>query len=192
MKKKERNKLDRKISEASGVAAYAISEAMTDEEAIEAVKYLEVFSLLKSSVNKNRNAQKQLTIKGKEKARQEERAKLEKFLNPQNSEIINAGKWLVSALSMQGNQRKETLKEKDLVHGDDHRKSMYGMHHTIKQVESISQELIDDDQKVIKDLERRVDHARRHVEYVEKQIIQKHGEKEWHRINNSWIKKANQ
>ncbi|MGB2924421.1 MAG: hypothetical protein WBB82_03900 [Limnothrix sp.] len=184
MKRKERKKLDRKISEASGVAAYAINEAMTDEEALEAVQHLEVFSLLKSSVNKNRNTQKQLTIKGKEEARQEERERFKEFLDPQNSELLNIGRWLKSALSMKGTSRKSALKEKNLVHMEDHHESVDGLKGTIDDIVEVSAQTTKQSNRKTEILEKRVDDLRWQLNSLKKYIISNFGKQEWERMRD--------
>lgn len=52
--KKERDRLIKQISDASGVAQYALKEKMTDEQVIQASQNLAILSLLKAPNNFNR------------------------------------------------------------------------------------------------------------------------------------------
>ena len=96
---------------------------MTDEEVSEAAQNLKVLALIKSANNYNRYCQAQKTREANEK--------LEAFLDPNNSEIISAGKWLLNALSKEGLARREALLEKDLVHKEDYNATTSGLLYTI-------------------------------------------------------------
>lgn len=112
LSKIERKKLIAKISEASGVAQYALEAKMLDEQVIAAANSLKVFSFIKAANNYNRYCQAQKTA--------EANAKLKQFIDPKNSEIYKAGQWLVDSLSKVGQARKQILLEKDLVHKNDY------------------------------------------------------------------------
>lgn len=124
--RQERKKIIKDISQSSGIAQYALSEKMTDDQLIEASKYLEIFKLLKDSNHYNRYCQKLKT--------QEANQKLKEFLDIQNSEIINAGKWLISAFSKKGEERKVKLSEKDLVHKEDYNDTVLGYQDSIQEI----------------------------------------------------------
>lgn len=112
LNKKERKKLITRISEASGIAQYALEAKMTDEQVIEASNNIDVFLLLEAANNYNRHCQSQKTA--------EANAKLKQFIDPKNSELYKAGQWLANALSKVGQDRKQSLLEKNVVHKDDY------------------------------------------------------------------------
>jgi hypothetical protein len=123
LSKKERKKLITRISEASGVAQYALSAKMTDEQVIEAAKNLKVFLLIKAANNYNRYCQSQKTAKAN--------TKLKQFIDLQNSELYKVGQWLVNALSKVGQNRKQSLFSTDLVHKDDYNQAITDLKDTI-------------------------------------------------------------
>jgi len=61
MNKRERNRLIKQISQASGIAQYALQHKMTDEEVSEAASNLNVLALIKSANIYNRYCQAQKT-----------------------------------------------------------------------------------------------------------------------------------
>lgn len=130
--KKERKQLIEQISKASGVAQYALQAKMTDEQVIQAAEHLEILSLLKDANNFNRYSQGLKTREANEK--------LKAFLDPQHSEILSAGKWLLNALSKSGGDRKQTLLEKELVHKEDYNDTVQGLCDAVKNVEEVSEE----------------------------------------------------
>ena len=113
LSKIERKKLIARVSEASGVAQYALEAKMLDDQVIEAANNLKVFLLIKAGNNYNRYCQSQKTA--------EANAKVKQFVDPKNSEIYKAGQWLVNALSDVGLNR-QSLLEKNIVHKDDYNK----------------------------------------------------------------------
>ena len=96
---------------------------MTDEEVSEAAQNLKVLALIKSANNYNRYCQAQKTREANEK--------LEAFLDPNNSDIISAGKWLLNGFSKEGLARREAFLEKDLVHKEDYNATTSGLLYTI-------------------------------------------------------------
>ncbi len=137
--KKERQKLIAKISKASGVAQYALEAKMTNEQVIEAADNLEILRLLKAANNYNRYYQGQKTAEANKKSQD--------FVDniSNNSEIVKAGKWLLTSLSKVGKERKESLLVKGLVHKDDYNDTVTDLKETIeKQVTPPAAELADD------------------------------------------------
>ncbi|MBD0300853.1 MAG: hypothetical protein ICV85_01365, partial [Tolypothrix sp. T3-bin4] len=98
LNKKERKKLIERISNASGIAQYALEAKMTDEQVTQAANNLDIFLLVKTANTYNRYCQAQKTA--------EANAKLKAFVNIQNSEIYQVGKWLANALSKNGQERR--------------------------------------------------------------------------------------
>ncbi|HBL12261.1 MAG TPA: hypothetical protein DD379_12795 [Cyanobacteria bacterium UBA11162] len=147
---------------------------MTDEQVVEAANNLQVFALVKDANNYNRYCQAQKTA--------EANAKLKQFLDPKNSEIYKAGQWLVSALSKVGQDRKQSLLEKELVHKDDYNEAVTDLTDTIQtQKSGIIQQNSEAKTKII-ELENRVDSLRWQLSVIQDYIINNHGAKQWQNI----------
>lgn len=174
LSKKERVKLISRISKASGIAQYALDEKMTDAYVIEAANNLKVFALVKDANNYNRYCQAQKTA--------EANAKLKQFLDPKNSEIYKAGQWLVSTLSKAGQDRKQSLLEKDLVHKNDYNGTVTDLKDTIKaQQDGITQQTVEAKDKIIA-LENRIDSLKEQLSFVQNYITNNYGLNQWHTI----------
>lgn len=174
LSKKERKKLITRISEASGVAQYALSAKMTDEQVIEAANNLEVFLLVKAANNYNRYCQSQKTA--------EANAKQKQFIDPKNSEFYKAGQWLVNGLSKVGPNRKQSLLEKDLVHKDDYNQAITDLKDTIdRQKQGIQQQTSEASTK-IHNLENTLDSLRKQSILIQNYITNNYGLKDWHKI----------
>jgi hypothetical protein len=174
LSKKEREKLISRISRASGIAQYALEAKMTDEHVIEAANNLKVFALIKDANNYNRYCQSQKTA--------EANAKLKQFIDLKNSEIYKAGHWLINALSKIGQDRKQSLLEKDLVHKNDYNEAVTDLKDTIKtQQEGIAGQS-SKAQKNIKVLEDRVDSLKKQLNFIQNHITNNYGIKDWQNI----------
>jgi bacterioferritin (cytochrome b1) len=174
LSKKEREKLISRISRASGIAQYALEAKMTDEHVIEAANHLKVFALIKDANNYNRYCQSQKTA--------EANAKLKQFLDPKNSEIYKAGHWLINALSKVGQDRKQSLLEKDLVYKNDYNDAVTDLRDTIKtQQDGITQQTSEAKDKIIA-LENRVDSLKGQLNFVRNYIINNYGVNQWQNI----------
>lgn len=174
MNKKERKKLIAKISKASGVAQYAIEAKMSDDDIIELSQHLQTLQLLKSSNDYNRYCQAQKTA--------EANAKLKEFINPDNSEIIKAGKWLFSALAKKDDARKEHLLEKDLVHKEDYNESITDLTGVIEEQQNGLKEQVEMAKERIKLLEVKNDNLRKQLNQIKNYIITNLGTKVWDEI----------
>lgn len=183
MNKRERNRLIKQISQASGIAQYALQHKMTDEEVSEAANNLKVLALIKSSNNYNRYCQAQKTREANEK--------LKAFLDPKNSEIISAGKWLLNAFSKEGAQRRETLLEKDLVHKDDYNATTSELRDTISTIKDATRESAEQSGETIRTLERRIDTLQKQLSSIEQYIRNNYGVRTWKDIKSKFISKAN-
>lgn len=182
MNKQERNRLIKQISQASGVAQYALQEKMTDEQISQAAQNLEVLNLLKSANNYNRYCQAQKTREANEK--------LKSFLDPQNSEIVTAGRWLLNAFSKNGSERQQALLERDLVHKEDYNTTVSDMRGTISAIEEITFNSAQEAGETVKILERRIDNLRRQLSSIEEYIRNNHGVAEWKRITETFRSRA--
>ena len=172
--KKERKNLIKKISKASGIAQYALEEKMDDQQVIEASNNLDVLILLKKSNDYNRWCQGQKTA--------EANAKLKEFLSVEKSEIYQAGQWLVSCFSKKGQERRDSLLEKDLVHKDDYNQTVLGMTETLEEYQETANEKIDKSISDISKIEITNDELRRQLGDIKEYISSNHGKKEWERI----------
>lgn len=114
MKKKERKRLIRQISQASGVAQYALDAKMTDEQVSEAAQNLNALGLIKSANTYNRHCQGKKTEAANDKLRE--------FIKSQweESTTYNLGKRIWNALTKTGEERKQDLLNDDLVHKEDY------------------------------------------------------------------------
>ncbi len=163
-----------RISKGSGIAQYALEAKMTDEHVIEASNNLKVLALIKDANNYNRYCQAQKTA--------EANAKLKQFLDPKNSEIYKAGSWLINALSKGGQDRKQSLLEKDLVHKNDYNDAVTDLRDTIKtQQDGITQQTSEAKDKIIA-LENRVDSLKWQLNLVRNYIINNYGQNQWQNI----------
>ena len=176
--KKERDKLIKQISKASGVAQYALQEKMTDEQVIQAAENLDILALLKDANNFNRYRQGLRTREANEK--------LKAFLNPQHSEILSAGKWLINTLSRSGDDRKQALLEKELVHKEDHNSTAQGLRDSIESVEEVSQETFIEAKTKILALQRRIDTLKRQLSQVQDYMTFNYSHREWQEIKKKF------
>lgn len=159
LNKKERKKLIARISEASGIAQYALEAKMTDEQVTKAANNLEIFLLVKTANTYNRYCQSQKTA--------EANTKLKDFTNIQNSEIYQAGQWLVNALSKGGQDRKQTLLEKNLVDKNDYNQAVTDLKNTIDEQKQGIQQQTSEASTTIHDLEDTIDSLRKQLIFIQ-------------------------
>lgn len=176
----ERDQLIKQVSQVSGIAQYALKAKMTDEQLIQAslAQSLEILAIIKDANNFNRYQQGLKTREANEK--------LKVFLNPQHSELLNAGKWLLNALSKSGNDRKQALLEKDLVHKNDYNLTIQGMRDDVESIQEVSQEAITEAEITISDLQKRIDTLRGQLSKIQNYISIKYGQKEWQAIKQTF------
>lgn len=180
LNKQQRKELVRKVGKASGVAQYAIEAKISDSDLIRLSENLQILELLKKSNDYNRYCQAQKTA--------EANAKLKEFVNLQNSEILKAGKWLFSALSKQGEDRKSHLLEKDLVHKDDYNETLGDLTEVIKEQQNGLNEQTQIAVDKIKLLEQKNDQLRKQLMKIEQYIINNSGVKTWQEIQRYFLK----
>lgn len=174
--KQERKRLIRIVSKASGTAQYAIDKKMSDEQLIKASQNLELLALLKPANNYNRYCQGQKTKAAN--------AKLKQFMNLHNSETLQAGKWLMDALSKSGEERQEKLREKGLVHKTDYNNTVADLRDVIKSQQLGIQEQTDLAVETIGTLENKLDIFRKHLSKIQKYITRNYGSQEWGEIKD--------
>lgn len=176
--KKEREQLIRKISKASGIAQYALTKKMTDEQVIEAAQHLEILQLVKDASNYNRYCQGQKT--------KEANDKLKEFLSLEKSEIVNAGKWLINAISKTGQERKKILLEKELIHKEDYNEAVLDMSNTITTIQNINEDVTENAIETIQDLEKRIDTLRNQLLQIKNYISNNYGADKWQIITKTF------
>lgn len=117
MKKQERKRLIRQISQVSGVAQYALDARMSDEQVSEAAQNLNALGLIKAANDYNRYCQGQKTRAANEKLEE-----LKNFMKSQweDSTTYHLGKRIWNALTKTGEERKQELLKDDLVHKEDY------------------------------------------------------------------------
>ena len=172
--KKERKNLIRKISKASGIAQYALEEKMEDSQVIEASNNLDVLNLLKKANDYNRWCQGQKTA--------EANAKLKEFLSVDKSEIYQAGQWLVNCFSKKGQERKQSLLEKDLVHKEDYNETVLGLRESLEEQKELIDKEIDKNINNMSQIEKRNDELRRQMANIQEYITSNYGKEEWEKI----------
>ena len=176
--KKERERLIGRISRASGIAKYALQKKMTDEQVIEAAENLKILELVKASNHYNRSCQKSKT--------EEANNKLKKFLTLEHSEVVQAGKWLINAISMTGQKRKKTLLEKELVHKENYNEAVSDLKDTIATVVDISERSTEAAQETIASLENRIDTLKGQLSSIEQYISSNYGSDKWKIIKKTF------
>jgi hypothetical protein len=122
--KQQRNVLIDQISNKSGVTKMAL-ERLTDHYLSQAAQNQDAFLTIREAVKWMRNHQSNLSraanLRTKETENQlkDVESKLEYFLSAEHSEIMKFGKWVFGALNKSGGDRRQALKERDLIHVDD-------------------------------------------------------------------------
>jgi DNA mismatch repair ATPase MutS len=174
LSKQDKKELIRKVSKSSGIAQYAIEAKISDAHLIELSQHLDILQLLKKSNDYNRYCQRQKTA--------EANAKLKEFMNPENSEIVKVGKWLLDALSKNGEIRKLHLLEKDLVHKEDYNETLEDLKEVIKEQQKGLEEQAKIAQEKIYLLERRNDNLRKQLRNIEIYITNNLGLNKWNEI----------
>ncbi len=174
LSKKERHKLICRVSNASGIAQYALEAKLTDESLIEADSNFKILVLIKDANNYNRYCQAQKTA--------EANAKLKQFLDPKNSEIYKTGFWLMNAISRGGQDRKQSLLEKDLVHKSDYNQAVADLKDTIKEQQQGITQITFEAQAKISALEERIDSLREQLKLIQSYITKNQGLSEWRNI----------
>ena len=182
LSKQERKKLIKEISQSSGIAQYALQQKMTDGALIQVAQHQDILLLLKSSNTYNRYCQGQKTKEANDKFK----AIRDEFLNFQNSEIVKAGQWLISALSSNGQARKQKLLEKDLLHKQDYNQTVLGYQDTIEAVEGALAESTENASQVISSLEERIDNLKNQLFKIRSYIINNYGSNVWKIIEKTF------
>jgi hypothetical protein len=186
MDKHKRKRLIAAISNASGIAEYALEAKIDDDDLLEIFKNLELLKTLKPANTYNRYKQGQRTGEANQKLK-ETQAKLQQFLDIENSEILSAGKWLLHAIRLKGDERKQELLEKNLVHKDDYNEMNLVMGETIEKLDRGN--LIAQEKSIQNNFSssEKIDNLLFQLSQIKKHIIDKHGIEEWQKIESKII-----
>ncbi|EAW37120.1 hypothetical protein [Lyngbya sp. PCC 8106] len=183
LNKTERAKLIRQIREASGIAQYALEKKLTDEQVIQVSQHLEILSLTKPANHYNRYCQGQKTAEANQK--------LKEFMNLKNSEIYQAGKWLLDSLSKAGKDRSNSLLQKDLVHKEDYNEGITGLREVVIEQKQGLKQQTDEASQQIKTLESKIDSLRHQLDFIQEYIKNNYGSNDWKKITSD-LKKNSQ
>ena len=112
--------------------------------------------------------------------------KLQAFLNPDNSEIVRAGRWLMDALALRGSDRKRALLAKELVHKQDYNETIADMRDTISTIYDTSEEIAVGAEVTISDLEKRIDTLKYQMSQVQTYISTNEGADKWRVIRDTF------
>ena len=153
---------------------YALEAKMTDEQVTKAANNLEIFLLVKTANTYNRYCQSQKTA--------EANAKLKQFVDLKSSEIYKAGQWLTNALLKVGQDRKQSLLEKDLVHKNDYNQTVTDLTDTIKEQQQGIKQQTSEASTTIHDLEDTIDSLRKQLIFIQTYIINNYGTQNWQQI----------
>lgn len=176
LNKSERHQLIKKISKASGIAQYALDKKMTNEQIVELQQNLDVLEILKDANNYNRYTQGQKTRAANEKLKQ--------FINPDHSEIISAGKWLINALQKKGGERQQVLLEKKLVHKTDYNGAIGEMQDSLEDMYQTGHKMNINAEVKIRELEKRIDTLKNQLSSTQSFIVNNYGQKTWREIKD--------
>ncbi|BAW97960.1 hypothetical protein NIES970_29230 (plasmid) [[Synechococcus] sp. NIES-970] len=157
-----RKKLIRQISNATGVAGYALDKKLSDEEVSTLLLNLEAIHLLKKSVNYNRYCQAQKTRKANERLKQ--------FLDIKESEILNTGKKIFETLGW--------------IPKKEHDKVIADVKDGYSEIEETFVETIDKSQEIIEQLQVRIDRLRYQQSSLRDYVKFNYGDRAWKEIQN--------
>ena len=193
MDKAKRKSLIRQLNQATKVSVEGFelalkSKAMSDEDLVRLVEHIEICKLIKPAVTRNRYIQGKRTEAANnetKKVRSELeglRLRLRDFANPDNSEILKAGRWLMRSLSLTGSERQTALAERELVHQTDHDTAVSDLLGVAEEVQHELESIADEGQSKIESLESRNDRLRSQMQIAKDAIVRRYGRREWNDI----------
>ena len=109
-------------------------------------------------------------------------AKIREIAN--NSEILQAGKWLLNCLSLTGDDRIDALSEKGLITIVYHNNKIINLKGTIKKQKDGIKVITDEAISTIKTLETTIDNLNQQLNMIEDHIITKFDKEEWDTIKS--------
>ncbi|WP_242032656.1 hypothetical protein [Oscillatoria sp. FACHB-1406] len=144
---------------------------MSDEQIIKAAENLNTLALIKSANTYNRYCQSQKTAEANEKLKQ--------FIDVKNSEIYKAGQWLLNCLSRTGQDRKESLIKKKLVHKEDYNEAVVDLTDTVSEQKVKAQQQTLIAQRTIEDIQQTNDSLRKQLAFIQEYIENNYSHKDW-------------
>ncbi len=190
LSKSEREEAIKKLKESTSVAKYAFYEALkkkkiTDEQLLKMVEYSEVMAMLKPVIAQNRYGQGKRTEEANNKTKEVEKelASLkQKFVDFENSEIFQLGKWLMDKLKLSGQVRKTELAKKDLVHIQDYQGDVGDLVGTLQEHNRIANQQLSENEQTIVALQNTIDNQKKIIEYTDFEAIEKFGLNTWKEV----------
>lgn len=190
LSKSERDTAINKLKKSTSIAKYAFYEALkknkiTDEQLLKMVQYSEVMAMLKPVIDTNRAGQAKRTREANIKTEQIEKELgilRQKFIDFENSEIVKLGKWLMEKLSLSGQERKTELGKKDLVHVEDYQNDVDDLLDTLQHHNKIANQQLEENEQIILSLQETIDHQKKIIKVIKKEIDQELGTNAWNRI----------
>ncbi|NEQ78047.1 MAG: hypothetical protein F6K23_36625 [Okeania sp. SIO2C9] len=203
LSKKERKDKIRIIAKNSGIRQEYLDLKLTDDDILEVYENLRPLQIVKPANTYNRYMLSQNTGKANKKAKmaetkanaEKERAdraesQLQQFLNPENSELLQIGRWLKNALSKVGKERAELLKEKDLVHKTDYENDVEDIKDAMEEHQQIAEEALLGGHQLKKEVNTKLDVLRHQQNMTKKYIIKHYGMDVWQKIEYYFDKKV--
>ncbi|NES69447.1 MAG: hypothetical protein F6K24_31590 [Okeania sp. SIO2D1] len=203
LSKKDRKDKIRIIAKNSGIRQEYLDLKLTDDEILEVYENLRPLQIVKPANTYNRYMLSQNTGKANKKAKlaetkanaEKERAdraesQLQQFLNPENSELLQIGRWLKNALSQVGKERAELLKEKDLVHKTDYEYHVEDIKDAMEEHQHIAEEVVLESHQLKKEVNTKLDVLRHQQNMTKKYIIKHYGMDVWQKIEYYFDKKV--
>lgn len=181
----ERNRLIKKIKQASGIAQYALLAKMTDEKIVEAAAHLEILELIRDANNYNRYCQGKKTQQANDRFNELVKNTID------NSEFLKAGKWLFNAISMTEKERNKTLIEKGLVHKEEYNRMVAETKDTVLTVFNAAKDSTEKAVNDIQKMQERIDSLRHQLSQVQSYISNNYGTKEWKNIKETFYIEKN-
>jgi|GEM_PF-4968577 len=165
LSKSEREEAIKKLKESTSVAKYAFYDALkknkiTDEQLLKMVESSEVMAMLKPVISENRLGQGNRTREANNRTKEVETelATLkQKFVDFENSEIFQLGKWLMDKLKLSGQSRKTELAKKDLVHIQDYQGDVGDLVSTLQEYNRVANQQLSENEKTIVSLQDTID-----------------------------------
>ncbi|NEO54467.1 MAG: hypothetical protein F6K54_16100 [Okeania sp. SIO3B5] len=203
LSKKERKDKIRIIAKNSGIRQEYLDLKLTDDDILEVYENLRPLQIVKPANTYNRYMLSQNTGEANKKAKmaetkanaEKERAdraesQLQQFLNPENSELLQIGRWLKNALSKVGKERAELLKEKDLVHKTDYEHHVEDIKDAMEEHQQIAEEVVLESHQLKKEVNTKLDVLRHQQNMTKKYIIKHYGMDIWQKIEYYFDKKV--
>ena len=195
LSKKERKEKIRIIAKNSGIRQEYLDLKLTDDDILEVYENLRPLQIVKPANTYNRYMLSQNTGKANKKAEEAEtkansekeradkaESQLQQFLNPENSELLQIGRWLQNALSKVGKERAKLLNEKDLVHKTDYENDVEDIKDAMEEHQKLAEEVVLGGHQIKKEVNSKLDVLKQQQNMTKKYIIKHYGIDVWQKI----------